>query len=499
MKVTIFWPPIPQGSWNYRIFPCMGAAYLDAVIREKYEVDVVDSNIVHGQTAEFYKDYNEIHSPSEEVIKIWNKILMKLINITEQTSPDYLCVGSWSYNMPVIAEFTRLFKARNPQIPILLGGMNPTLIPDETLEALPYIDYLVRGEGEETIMELLEALEKNTPIDTIKGISFWKDKKILHTETRPYIKNLDSLPVMDYENFIGFDDWNKSPMEFLQVMTSRGCVGKCSFCSVYQMWKAERFYSPNYVNKQIGHLLDLYSFKEEKIAFMDDNFVVNIEKTKKLINPFRTKFPSFNWQIIDMRVDAMSKAFFDYIGKNKCEFVGFGVESVHAASLTFLNKTIDNEEYKKRVFKILEYANEWDITAMLSSILGTPKETKKDMLTQTNFFIDVFNKYENTNFDVAPLVIHPATNLWYKHKKGELNLYKRPPHSPKRFYEGMFADKWDHLLEFVPNAYRIKSDKMKTEDFEKLLYELIKNKLNPLTRIARDKLKREKVDLIEYQ
>lgn len=499
MKITLFWPPIPQGSWNFRIYPCLGSAYLDAVLRDRHDVSIIDSNIVHGKTAEFYKDYNENNTPSKKVLVIWDNIIMNLIKITERTQPEILCVGSWSYNMPVVAEFTRKFKARNPDIPIILGGANPTLIPNETLSALPYIDYLARGEGEETIVELVETIEKKRELKDVKGICFWKNNKIKHTPERGYIKKLDDLPFMDYENFIGFKDWNSNPMEFLQVMTTRGCVGKCSFCTVYQIWKTERFYSPEYVNKQIKHLLDLYDYKEQKVAFMDDNFVVNLDKTKKLINTFREKYSDYVWQIIDMRVEAMSKEFFDYISKNKCEFVGFGVESIHTASLMFLNKTINSEEYKRKVFKILDYAQEGNIRTMLSSILGTPKESKKDMITQANFFVEVFNNYKDSNFDVAPLVIHPATDLWYKYKKNELGLYKRPRHSPKRFYEGMFADKWDHLLEFVPNAYRIESEKMKREEFESLLYNLIKNKLNPLTRVARKMLDREKIPLVEYQ
>lgn len=498
MKITIFWPPIPQGSWNFRIYPSMGAAYLDAVLRGEYKISVVDANIVYGPTAEFYKDYNEVYNPSKKVLGIWNSILIKLIKITEKTNPDILCVGSWSYNMPVVAEFTRLFKARNPGIPIILGGINPTLVPDETMLTLPYIDYLVRGEGEETILELMDALSKNKPVNNINGVSFWKDNKIVHTAKRDFTKNLDKLPFMDYENFIGFKQWNTEPMEFVQVMVSRGCVGSCSFCSVYQMWKMQRFYSEEYVIKQIKHLLDLYDYKRDCVAFMDDNFVVSLDRTKKLIDTFKNEFPDFVWQIIDMRVEAMSKEFFDYIKEKNCEFVGFGMESVHSPSLKFLNKTMNPEEYKKRVFKILDITEKLEIKTMLSSILGTPYETKKDMIAQSNFFIDIFNRYKQANFDVAPLVIHPGTDLWYKYKSNGIRVYRRPPHSPKRFYEGMFADKWDHLLEFVPNAYRVLSPKMPKEEFEKILFELIKEHLNPLTRIIRQNLERENKEYLMH-
>ena len=65
---------------------------------------------------------------------------------------------------------------------------------------------------------------------------------------------------------------------------------------------------------------------------MDDNFVVNFDRTKNLIGNFKDKFPDFIWQIVDMRVDYISNSFFDYIKNKGCEFVGFGVESIHSSS-----------------------------------------------------------------------------------------------------------------------------------------------------------------------
>jgi len=311
------------------------------------------------------------------------------------------------------------------------------------------------------------------------------------------IAELDMLPVMDYEDFLGFHDWNRRPMEFAQVMASRGCVGRCSFCTVYQVWGAQRFYSPEYVIHQIRHLADLYPYENPTVAFMDDNFLVNLDRMKKLIGVFKDNFKDYKWQIVDMRVDAISKDFFDFIKSMDCEFVGFGVESVHCASLDFLNKTADAQAYKNKVFKILDLAEGMRIRTMLSSILGTPHETRADMIMQADFFIEVFNNYRYANFDVAPLVIHPRTDLWHAYKSKQIEVYKRPAHSPKRFYEGMFADKWDHLIEFVPNAYRVANTKMPRDEFEGLLNDLIKNRLNPLTRAARQRLDNERADVVQ--
>lgn len=495
-KVTLFWPPIPNGPLNFVIYPSMGMAYLDSVLREKFEVQIVDANLLHP-TIEFYKWYNEGKYGEERARGIEEGILKKMITITERTNPEILGVGSWTYNMPFIAEFTREFKARNPDIPLILGGINPTLIPDETLQTLPYVDYLVRGEGEYTFPELVQKITKKKSASKVKGVSFIKDKQIVHTENRPAIKNLDSLPFMDYDNFLGFDKWYKeNGLDFIQVMTSRGCVANCSFCTVHQVWKSQRFYSDEYVLKQMSHMLDLYNFKNDIVAFMDDNFVASFEKTKRLIEKFKEKFPEYIWQIVDMRIDALSEGFLQYVRKKGCEFIGFGVESINASSLKFMNKTLNPEQYKRRVFNLLDTAEKLKIRTMLSSILGTPNETREEMLNQANFYVDIFNKHPHAGIDVEPLVVHPATPLWYKYKKGEMKIYKRPKGAPKRFYEGLFADKWDHLVEMVPNSYRIPNENMTKEEFESILKKIFEI-LFPLSENSRAGLIREKQYYIE--
>ena len=468
-NIALLWPPIPHGPPDDRsIQPNMGMAYLAAVLRDEFNVSVIDANIIHQPFSDFYKHL--LRKKGKDEIKVWDEITLKLIRLIEKTNPDILGVGSWSYNMPFVAEFTRLFKARNPNIPLIVGGINSTLMPDETLAVMPYVDYLVRGEGEYTFLELVQKLLNNQSINNVQGISFLKEGKVINNPKRDFIKNLDILPFFDYENFIGFDKWSKHKgFQFVQLLASRGCVGKCTFCSVYQMWKAQRFYSKEYLVKQTKRLLNLYDLKQEVIAFMDDNFVVDFNQTKKLVNLFKEKLPSFIWQIVDMRVDASSNEFLNYCSKKDCDFIGFGVESINAKSLKFMNKTISAQSYIKKVSDIIRITNDLGIKTALSSILGTPTETEKDMIKQANFYINIYNKYEYASFDICPLVVHPATNLWRDYKNKKIEIYKRPQGSPKRFYEGLYSDRWDHLLFMVPNAYRIPNIHMSNDKFEAVL------------------------------
>jgi len=471
-KITLFWPPIPNGpSEDKSIQPNMGMAYLDAVLRDKFEVSIIDANIIYEPFSDFYKDF--LRKKGKDEIKVWDNLTFKMIKLIEKTEPDFLGVGSWSYNMPFVLEFTRWFKARNSDVPLIVGGINPTLMPNETLAVMPYVDYLVMGEGEYTFLELLECLSENKSINGVKGISFVKDGRIINNPQRPFIKKLDNLPFFDYENFIGLRNWIKRRgFGSIQFLASRGCVAKCTFCTVYQMWKMQRFYSKEYLVKQVKELVDKYGAGTDKLAFFDDNFVVNFNQTKKLVDHFKQNFPDNKWQIVDMRVDASSKEFLRYCGKNDCWHIGFGVESLNSNSLKYINKTISPEGYKKKVMDIIEITNELGIKTTLSSILGLPTETEKDIIKQANFYIDLYNKYEYTGFDVCPIVIHPATSLWNDYKNGNIQVYKRPHRAPKRFYEGLYADRWDHLLFLVPNAYRIPNIYMPKEKFERVLHKI---------------------------
>jgi len=501
-RVTLFWPPIPNGQPEFRLYPSLGMAYLDAVLRDNgFEVSVVDANIVHDNTAEFYDFYNAEKYGAEKGKKVWQSILEELVLETERTDPDILGVGSWSYNMPFVAEFTRAFKSRNPDIPTIVGGHTSTHLPSEVLELMPEVDFLVRGEGEYTMLELCKKIADGKSPAGVEGVSCRNGEgKIVHMPPRGYIQDLDDLPLMDYEDFVGMDKWlKKGKMEFIQVMTTRGCIAGCSFCSVHALWKAQRFYSNSYVLRQIAHLDGIYDYKNDIVAFMDDNFVAKADITKKLIREFKESYPTHKWQIVDMRVDMLTDDILDYFGKNGCEFVGIGLESINSESLSFFNKTVSPAEYVKRVFGILAHMEKLDMHCMASGIIGAPNETREDMLKQANFYIRIFNEYPQTYFDVAPLLAPPGTRLWSEYVAGKIGLYRRPVGSAKRFWEGLFAEKYDHLPWMVPNAYRVPNKMMHRDEYERLLHELVDETLNPLARAGQARLPRDNVDYVGVQ
>ncbi len=157
----------------------------------------------------------------------------------------------------------------------ILGGIHATIVPSECLKN-DFIDFIVRGEGEKTIVDLLDTLKNNKDIKNVKGISFKKNNKIIHNPSRELIKNLDEIPFPARHLFsqqkYTYPDSLLSPV--MPIMSSRGCPHNCTFCCTKLIFsRSVRFRSPKNIVDEIEQLIKNYGVKE--IHFWDDNFTLN--------------------------------------------------------------------------------------------------------------------------------------------------------------------------------------------------------------------------------
>jgi len=203
---------------------------------------------------------------------VWGADLVLISSITS-TAPE-------AYR---IAEDTR---SRN--IPVVLGGSHVTFKPEEALE---FADYVVRGEGEETVVELLRWLrdsDHNNVFD-IKGLSFRMDGKVHHNPSRPLLRELDTLPYPDLSLIQGSEKIGIVPM-----ITSRGCPFDCTFCSVTKMFgRRYRFRSSLKVVEEIENLCQ--EFPNKSFFFYDDNFTASPQRTKALLREILRRRIRFRW------------------------------------------------------------------------------------------------------------------------------------------------------------------------------------------------------------
>jgi len=212
-------------------------------------------------------------------------------------------------------------------IPVVMGGPHCTFLPEESLE---YADYVVRGEGEEAIVELVQHLESGIPLDDIPGLSFRKGSGVVHNPDRPLVQDLDSAPIPDFSVVHAWDKRTTIP-----IATSRGCPFGCKFCSVIGMFGRQyRFKSVDRVMEEIRQAAS----KNTHIFFIDDNFAANKERTKTLLRRIIAEGIPLEWSA-QVRTDiARDDELLSLMSRAGCFMVFVGFESINPRTLSLFNK-----------------------------------------------------------------------------------------------------------------------------------------------------------------
>lgn len=207
-----------------------------------------------------------------------NTIILKI----KESKPKIIGITCLTTEVKEVLELSKSLKQQHDAA-IVVGGLQPTLCPHEFLYKGTPVDYVVIGEGEETMLELTQKITNNQDITHIKGIAYFKEKLIV-TEPRPYIKNLDNLPFPAYE-LIDMDYYTRPNIRAIRpiflsqffVFTGRGCPYNCRFCCNSTIWKRKvRFMDYKKVVDKIEYLVKNYSI--DGVYIYDDTFTLNSER-----------------------------------------------------------------------------------------------------------------------------------------------------------------------------------------------------------------------------
>ena len=268
-------------------------------------------------------------------------------------------------------------RARRAGIPVVMGGPHVSFEPDEGLE---FCDYVVRGEGERTLLELVEHLESGRPLQTIAGLSYWgPDGSKVHNEPRPLLDSLADLPSPDLDLV---DHREKiSPTPFL---TSRGCPHDCEFCSVIMMFGRRVRTEPE------GKVLEALRVSQPKtVFFYDDNFILSKRRTKALLARMireGLEVP-FSAQI---RVDSVYKGgrvdheLLRLLTEAGCYLVYLGLESANPETLAAFNKHQSLDDIKGGLAALHEYG----IKTHGMFVLGSDTDTLQSIDRTVDFTIE---------------------------------------------------------------------------------------------------------------
>ncbi|MBI2844211.1 MAG: radical SAM protein [Armatimonadetes bacterium] len=259
-------------------------------------------------------------------------------------------------------------KARSAGVPVVLGGSHTTFLPEE---ALRHADYCVRGEGEETLIELVDALESGAEPVGINGLSYRRGEEIVHNPARGLIRDLDSLPFPDLSMIR-----QNERMTIKPISTSRGCPFDCNFCSVTRMFgRGYRFRSVDNVMDELKQL------NAQKVFFYDDNFTVNRAHTKELLESMLSSGVTPLWTA-QVRADvAKDRELLNLMRKSNCYFVYIGFESIDPATLQEYNKRQNVEQIVEAIRVIREHG----IMIHGMFVLGADNDTTRTIRDTVKF------------------------------------------------------------------------------------------------------------------
>lgn len=290
--------------------------------------------------------------------------------------PDIIMVTSITATAPDALEVCRVAKEEIPGVLTVMGNTHPTFMYDEMLREHPELDIIVRGEGEETAVELVRAWQAQASLHQVRGLAFREEGKIVTTPRRGFIQNLDNLePSWDIVPWKEYSYRVKPGSTLAIVSSSRGCKQHCSFCSQRLFWKeswravsAERFVD------QLEMLRDRYGVNVAMIA--DEIPSLDQVRWKRILDLLIERKVGTSL-LLETRVDDIvrDEALMPHYRRAGIEHVYVGVESVNQATLDLYKKDAKVEQGKRAI----ELINGHDMVSETSFVMGMPNETKEEM------------------------------------------------------------------------------------------------------------------------
>ena len=263
-------------------------------------------------------------------------------------------------------------KAASPETVVVIGGPHVSSQPTHPLEWHAF-DFAVRNEGELTLVELLEALAGRRPLEAIAGLVYRSDTGVVVNPKRPFIQDLDALPFPAYDRIDDLTRYTPPPCNYkaspvANVITSRGCPSRCTFCDTNTFGRRVRFRSAENVAAEIEHLSRAYGVRE--IAFVDDTFTLRRQRIVDLFQRTRAMGLRFPWTCM-ARIDTVDEALLQTMRANGCWHISFGIESGDADILKIIRKDIDLSATRR----VIAACRRLGILTKGFFIIGHPAET----------------------------------------------------------------------------------------------------------------------------
>ncbi len=417
--------------------PPLGLGYLSAFLKKNnYDVFLLDFNIIlYKRVSDKNKDYWDINRGYywylldlyKKLPFIKEEIYKEYADIILSAGIDIIGFSVQSTSAVFTLEIIKRVKSLCPSKKIILGGPNCYNVERESdirfrlpHDLQEFADVVIVGEGEQTLLNVISSLHSQNKLDECKGIAIPKGTRYIFNGFAAPISNLDDLPFPDLDVYDLNAYTNKNS---LPIITSRGCVMKCVFCTDTNFWGTYRYRSAKNVLAEI--ILRQEKYDRHLFNFNDSLINGSYRKLLEMCNMLVQNKIDIRWGgncRIDRRLDV---GLLEKMKKAGCSYLNLGIESGSNKILRLMRKNFTIEEADN----FIHYSNEIGIDIIANWVVGFPGETAEDFMATVNFItehaqeikkntfstltINQFSYLETHKEEFGVVIDTPHLGLWY--------------------------------------------------------------------------------------
>lgn len=381
-------------AFMYAAFENLGIEYISALLKENgHETFLLFDPQLFG---DLYLNIRPLSCMFQ-----FRKAIMKEVT---QKMPDVVAFSIVSDNFGWACSYAENIKREHPDIKIVFGGPHITAVPRNVL-ANWFIDFVIAGEGEYPMLELVQALDAGLSYENIANLGYKKENELFINETRPLLQDLDKLPFPDVELFFDVNPYAKREYN---IITARGCVNKCSYCHNSMdralLWRnCGKFLRRRSINNIIAELKERkmkYNF--DTLCIWDEVFTCDENWLEEFCEVYKREINVPFWTFVHPKhITEKSVRLLEEMG---CWEAEMGVQTLNQ---DVKDNILHRYETKEDVIKAIELFKNSKIRLVVDVIFGLPQLKAEDYIE----LIDTFNQHRPTKIQTFWLRYYPGTDI----------------------------------------------------------------------------------------
>lgn len=405
--ITLVVPPIyfSKNSYSTPLTLPLGIAYLAAALEKaNYRTNILDCR---------GRDIDNIRLSPDGRFKIQGldeRESLKLID------PDTDIIGvtiMFSQEWPQTRDYINLIREAFPNAKIIVGGEHPTAMPEYTLRDCPAIDYLVKGEGELTLLDLVHRLRSRKPVFGTSGVSYITNDEFVETTLSARMADIKAMPwpawhLIDLEPYFQPNyTMGISHGRNFAMLATRGCPFQCTFCSSPSMW------TTRYVMRPVSDVVDeivagIEKYNVNSIDFYDLTAIVKRDWILQFIAELENRKVKITWQLPSgTRSESLDEEVISGLARTGCEFLVYAPESGSERTLEMIKKRVKLENLQKSI----AIAVKTGMIVKVNFIIGFPFETRREIF-QTLLFVWKLALMKVDDCNISNFSPYPGSELF---------------------------------------------------------------------------------------